>query len=220
MKHKWIPGLSLILVVLFTTCAEKSHLTAPNHVDQISRQIIILYTNDEHGWMEATENSGGAAGMMGLWRENEGYVTDSSFIILSGGDMWTGPAISTWFQGESMTEVMNAMEYSAAAIGNHEFDFGVNGLQARLQQADFPFLSANIREKTTGNIPAFSTPYVIREVNGVRVGIIGLTTTTTPVSTFPDNVKDFDFIPYEDALREVVPQVRAAGAQLLVVAGH
>ncbi len=43
--------------------------------------------------------------------------------------MWTGPAISTWFQGESMIDVMNAMEYDAAAIGNHEFDFSVDELR-------------------------------------------------------------------------------------------
>lgn len=184
------------------------------------RNLVVLYTNDEHGWMEATENTGGAAGMVGLWKEKEGYVQDSSFLILSGGDMWTGPAISTWFQGESMTEVMNAMGYNAAAIGNHEFDFRVEGLRARLEQSDFPFLSANIREKVTGNIPDFAKPYAIQEVNGVQVGLIGLTTITTSTSAFPDYVADYDFIPYEDALEEIVPQVKAEGAELFIVLGH
>ena len=87
-----------------------------------------MYTNDEHGLMEATESSGGAAGLMGLWREQEGYSENGPYLILSGGDMWTGPAISTWFKGESMVNVMNGMQYDAAAIGNHEFDFKIEGL--------------------------------------------------------------------------------------------
>lgn len=170
--------------------------------------------------VDTTAGIGGAAEMMGLWRETEGYTADGPFLILSGGDMWTGPAISTWFQGESMIDVMNAMEYDAAAIGNHEFDFSVDELRTRLKQSDFPFLSANIREKTTGDIPDFAAPYIVQEVNGVQVGLIGLTTTTTPTNAFPDYVMGYDFIPYEETLEEVVPQVKAEGAELLIVLGH
>ena len=54
----------------------------------------------------------------------------------------------------------------------------------------------------------FAQPYVIKEVNGVKIGLIGLTTTSTPFITFPDNVADYDFIPYETALEEVVPNVK------------
>ena len=66
----------------------------------------------------------------------------------------------------------------------------------------------------------FATPYVILEVNDIRVGITGLTTTTTPYSTFPDNVADYDFIPYDTALREVIPKMKHEGAELLIVLGH
>jgi 5'-nucleotidase/UDP-sugar diphosphatase len=184
------------------------------------RQITILYTNDEHGWMEPTDETGGAAGLMGLWREREGYSEDGPFLILSGGDMWTGPAISTWFDGESMAEVMNRMGYDAAAIGNHEFDFGLEELEERAAQSEFPFLSANIREKGSGEVADIAIPYVIQQVNGVRVGLIGLTTRSTPQTTRPDNVAAFEFIPYAEALQEIVPQARADGAELLIVVGH
>jgi len=184
------------------------------------RHITILYTNDEHGWMEPEEKEGGAAGLLGLWHENEHYSEDGPFLVLSGGDLWSGPAISTWFQGESMVAVMNAMGYDAVAIGNHEFDFKVEGLKERISQSHFPFLSANIRNKNTNAVPPFALPYIVHPVNGVNVGIIGLTTTTTPTSTFPDNVADYDFIPYAEALQAVVPQVKNKGAELLIVIGH
>ena len=187
------------------------------------REITILYTNDEHGWMEGQSEDASAAHLMGLWQEVEGYTPDADgFILLSGGDMWTGPAISTWFEGKSMAEVMNEMGYMAAAVGNHEFDFGLDGLQARAEQSDFPFLSANIRYKSNGETPTDLgiEPYIIKTINDVEVGIIGLTTTDTPITTNPTNVTNFDFIHYETALREVVPQLQAEGAELILVPTH
>jgi 2',3'-cyclic-nucleotide 2'-phosphodiesterase (5'-nucleotidase family) len=170
--------------------------------------------------MEASDDGGGAVGLMGLWRERWGYTEDGPFLILSGGDVWTGPAISSWYDGQSMAEVMNLMGYDAAAIGNHEFDFGLDVLRERAAQSEFPFLSANIRDRETGVVADIALPYVIREVSGIRIGLIGLTTVSAPQTTNPDHVVGFDFIPYQQALEEIVPQVRADGAQLLVVVGH
>ena len=103
--------------------------------------------------MAGLQAGASAANLVGLWRTAEGYQADGSFLLLSGGDMWTGPAISTWFQGQSMAEVMNAMGYDAAAVGNHEFDFGLEMLKARAAESEFPFLSANIRTKADGTTP-------------------------------------------------------------------
>lgn len=190
-------------------------------VDSV-REITILYTNDEHGWMAGLQAGASAANLVGLWRTAEGYQPDGSFLLLSGGDMWTGPAISTWFQGQSMAEVMNAMGYDAAAVGNHEFDFGLEMLKARAAESEFPFLSANIRYKEDGTTPEELgiRPYTIITVNEIEVGIIGLTTRSTPTTTNPVNVAQFDFIDYETALREMVPQVKQAGAEMIVVPGH
>ena len=184
-------------------------------------ELIILYTNDEHGWMEGSDPAAAAANLMGLWQEAEGSTYENT-LVLSGGDMWTGPAISTWFEGESMVEVMNAMGYDAAAVGNHEFDFGLDDLKARVSESDFPYLSANLRYRSDGTTPVDLgiQPYTILQINGIQVGLIGLTSTSTPVTTHPANVAEFDFIPYEDALRQTVPEVIAKGAELILVPGH
>ena len=121
-NHIWF---LLFIIILFTSCKKNNVNDNP---DDGTHNITILYTNDEHGWIEKSEYTNGAANLMGLWRDNEEYDGDESFLILSGGDNWTGPAISTWFEGESTVDVMNAMEYDASAIGNHEFDFKVDGL--------------------------------------------------------------------------------------------
>ena len=95
------------------------------------QKLTILYTNDKHGWMAGVEEGKGAANLTGLW-DAEDYGDESAVLVLSGGDNWTGPAISTWFFGQGMVEVMNAMAYDASVIGNHEFDFCLDILETRL----------------------------------------------------------------------------------------
>ena len=184
------------------------------------RQLVILYTNDEHGWMDPYQNTGGSAGMAYKWRQREGLTEGGPYLVLSGGDLWTGHALSTVWEGESIIDVMNAMGYDAAAIGNHDFDFGLDALRARADQAEFPFLSANIRERATGEIPDFAVPYLVTEVNGIKVGLIGLTTIETKFDTQPANVAGLDFLPYADVLPEIATRARADGAELLLIVGH
>jgi 5'-nucleotidase / UDP-sugar diphosphatase len=195
--------------------------TASTAGEQAAQEIVIFYTNDEHGWMLGVEPGRGAAEISGLWDE-ENIEPGDIVLVLSGGDNWTGPAISTWMDGQSMVEVMNAMDYDASTIGNHEFDFGLDVLKTRLAEASFPFLSANIRHKSSDQVPTDLgiEPYTILDENGLQIGIIGLTTTLTPGITKASDTGSFDFIDYESALREYIPEMREAGADLIFVASH
>ena len=213
-----VVGLVLFMLVVFMVVG----VAAADNI-----KITILYTNDEHGWLQpfvaykSPITEGGAANLMGRFTQIEGYSTDADgFLLLSGGDNWTGPSISTWFEGEPVVEVMNVMGYDAAAIGNHEFDFGRELLNRRIAQADFPYLSANIYYAGTDDLADFATPYIIKEAGGVKVGIIGLTTTETVTSTHPKNIGDLEFGSYEEALSREVPKMRAEGAELIVVLAH
>ncbi|MBD3410579.1 MAG: hypothetical protein GF419_10300 [Ignavibacteriales bacterium] len=181
--------------------------------------VTIFYTSDEHGWIEPDEERGGAAGLLARWRA-EGYDEEGPYLIFSGGDMWTGPAIGTWYQGKSVVEVFNAMGYDAAAIGNHEFDFTADVLYKRSQEADFPFLAANIVYKSTTDIPEFAKPYEMFEVGGATIGVIGLASRSTPNSTFPAFVEDYEFLPYDKTLQQYVPKVKNEGADAVVVISH
>ncbi len=186
------------------------------------REVTVLYTNDEHGWMEGMEAGQSAANLFALWQAREGFTADGPFLVLSGGDNWTGPAISTWTAGESMVEVMNAMDYDASAVGNHEFDFGLPAFAQRASEADYPYLSSNTRWHENNDVPTDIgiLPYTVKTVNDVRFGIIGLTTRDTPTTTNPLNVAELDFIDYEQALRDTVPAVRSEDIDLLLVIAH
>jgi 5'-nucleotidase / UDP-sugar diphosphatase len=177
--------------------------------------------------MAATEHTGGAAGMMQRWREDENYTEDGPFLVLSGGDTWTGPAISSWFDGKPMVEVMNAMGYDAAALGNHEFDFGIAGLRERMAQAEFPFLGANVvPDASSGSTEPIALPYIVQDVEGwdsgatVKVGIIGLASTRTPRTTMPTHVAGLRFEEYATTLAATVPAARGDGAEVIVVISH
>ncbi len=210
--------IALVLTALLTGCTQllgRSSDTAT---------ITILYTNDEHGWMAPTEEHGGAAGMLQRWRDEEGYTPDGPFLILGGGDTWTGPALSTWFDGESMVEVLNVMGYHAVAVGNHEFDYGLEGLRERAAEAEFAFLGANVSVEGASVDPIL--PYIIETLPGsddepsLRVGIIGLASLRTPRTTMPTHVAGIDFEGYPATLARTVPEVRDAGADVIVVISH
>lgn len=214
--------MSLIILIIFSACKddEDSNIPDDNQESDSLISLTILYTNDEHGWFQETEYYDGGAGLVGLWKSKDGYDGSENFLILSGGDMWTGAAASTWFEGESMVDVMNEMEYDAAAIGNHEFDFKVSALNQRLSEMTFPLLAANITLKSTGNIPSFAQPYIIKNIDGIQVGIIGLASQSTPYSTFPANVVDYEFTSYTDAINTYAPDAISDGADVLILIGH
>ena len=90
------------------------------------------------------------------------------------GNQW-----ANFFQGESVLRVMNAMRFDALVVGNHEFDFGLEVLKQRIGEAAFPVLGANVE-----GLPEVR-PYVLKEIEGWKVLIIGVVTEDTPVMTHP-----------------------------------
>jgi 2',3'-cyclic-nucleotide 2'-phosphodiesterase (5'-nucleotidase family) len=187
--------------------------------------ITIFHTSDEHGWLSPftpsgySETRGGVANMVSWWAE-DGAVDPDTTLILSSGDNWTGQALSSLLQGEPVVDVFNFIGYDAAAIGNHEFDFGLEAMRQRFSEANFPYLSANIREAETGDLADFATPYVILDVSGVQVGVIGLTTTQTGSITNPNVTGQLEFTSYVSALDEFVPQMRDEGAEIVLLLAH
>lgn len=218
-RSRWLVIVGL-LPLLAAACSLLPGSTFWTRETETVRRLVILYTNDEHGWMEPWNESAGAAAMYHKWRRQRGFEGGDPYLVLSGGDMWTGPAISTMLEGRSMADIMNRMGYDAAAIGNHDFDFGLEALRARAEQSEFPLLAANVRERGSGEIPDFAEPYTILEVNGIRVGIVGLTTVETRVDTPIYGIQSLRFLPYGEVLDEVIPEVKAQDTDLVLLIGH
>lgn len=160
--------------------------------------------------------------------------TGEPVVVLDAGDLFTGPMASSMAEGAPVIAAYRALGVDAAAIGNHEFDFGPVGydrvlakpgvddsagedgprgaLLARLETASFPFLSANLRATSGAPLPWKNLhPHVVIDRGGFRVGVVGYTTDETPETTLRPNVDGLTFA--SGAAQNVAASVRALRAQ-------
>ena len=228
MKRPFI----VLLFIALTSCA-----TAPPPA-QTPVHVVIVGTTDVHGWFNGHDrdnpNYGGLAVLSSyvdaLRAANEGRV-----LLVDSGDLYQGTLESNLFEGEPVTRAYNAIGYTAAAVGNHEFDYGPVGpdsvartpgqdplgaLEKNAQLASWPFLSANLTEKATGNTPPWAKKSTIATIGGVRVGIIGLTTPDTPNTTVGANIVSLAFGDPVPAVTSEAQKLRAAGVDAVIVIAH
>ncbi len=193
--------------------------------------LTLFVTTDEHGWLaplidpERGEERGGVVRLSDRLTRLEGYAPGPAglargLVLLSTGDMWTGPYESTLLEGAPMVAAMNHLGYAAAAVGNHDFDFGVRKLAEHQAGARFPLLAANLVEAATGELPSWARPFTLVEAGGVTLGVVGLTNVDTPVTSDPRHLTGLTFLPYEETLERWIPRARAAGADEIVVVIH
>ncbi|HUP00086.1 MAG TPA: 5'-nucleotidase C-terminal domain-containing protein [Gemmatimonadota bacterium] len=189
-------------------------------------RLAVLATNDFHGALEPHTPSwaqgdtiGGAANLAAYITAVEARYPDA-ILHLDGGDVMQGTLISNLTYGRSTVDILNRMGLDIAAIGNHEFDWGVDTLRARIAQAEFPWLSANIFVKATGARPEWAEPYAWVERAGLRIAVIGASTVATPRTTLPKNVAPFEFRDIAEVVNELAPRLKDEGADLIFLAVH
>src|SRR5258705_13160818 len=151
--------------------------------------------------------------------------------------MFQGTLESNLNEGAAVIRAYNVLGYSAAAIGNHEFDFGPAGpnetprapgdaprgaLKARAREARFPFLAANTIDANTSRPVSWPNvkPSTIVTVRGVKVGLIGVTTVDTPAQTIAANLGGLMFAPLVPAISREAMSLRSQGAVIVVVLAH
>jgi S-sulfosulfanyl-L-cysteine sulfohydrolase len=141
-------------------------------------------------------------------------------LLLDGGDTWQGSATALWTKGQDMINASLALGVDVMTA-HWEFTYGATRVKEVIEK-DFPgrlaFVAQNVRTVDFGD-PVFPA-YVVREVNGVPVAIIGQAFPYTPVSNPPHFVSEWTFGIQEDNLRAVVGEARAAGAQVVVLLSH
>lgn len=171
-----------------------------------AQDLILLHTNDHHGhFMTTNKGEFGLAAQATLVNQirEEAKRTGAYVILLSGGDVNTGPIESNFFKALPDIEAMNAIGYDAMVIGNHEFDNPLSQLREQEKAAKFKFLSANIIDE--GGKAAF-TPYVIKDVGDKKIAIVGFTTPDTPNITPAPNsagLKFHDPAKYSDLVKSL-----------------
>ncbi|WP_323960535.1 bifunctional metallophosphatase/5'-nucleotidase [Arthrobacter sp. JZ12] len=207
--------------------------------------ITVMGTSDLHGYIEnwdyftnaeytdSGSNDIGLAKISSLVKQVRADRGEESTLLIDNGDTVQGSALTDYFAnvepveetGEThpMAAAMNALGYDAMTVGNHEFNYGLPLLSTFEEQIDFPLLGANVADWTTGE--AAFTPYVLKTVKlkgqkPIKVGILGL---TTPGSAIWDknNVEgELRFLSMVEQAEKYVPEMKAEGADVVVVSAH
>ena len=179
---------SIILGVLGCTSATTNEKTSS------TQYLTVLHTNDNHGrfWHNEKGEYGMAARKTLLDQlRSEAKIKGHAVLLLSGGDINTGIPESDLQHAEPDFKGMSLLGYDAMALGNHEFDNPLSVLAKQQNWANFPLLSANIVEKSSGK-NAFDA-YKIFEKNGLTIAVIGLTTTDTAKIGNPQYIGHLEF---------------------------
>lgn len=197
--------------------------------------VTLLYTSDEHGWLLAHPDKdgtlrGGAAEVLGQLRAREGHDPSSppvtgaegpATLLLSGGDNYTGPAISSYFDGEPMAEAIARMGYAASAFGNHEFDFGRSRFVQNRARAGLVYLAANVHAEDPALKPEMDLPaFQVFERRGARIGVVGLATETTLTTAMASRFAGVAIEAEEPALDRAVKAAWESGPDALVLIAH
>lgn len=191
--------------------------------------LQLIHFSDFHGHLE---NAAQMAGLIGDLRAEAG---DRNSLTLSSGDNIGGSTFESGiFHDEPAIEVLNALGLDSSAVGNHEFDEGVdellrivNGgnhpedgqyLDHPYQGTDFPYLAANVVWKDSGE--PILPPYHVEKIQGVEVAVIGIVTSTTPALVSPSGVADVNFLDEATTINRYAAELQAQGIESIFVTMH
>jgi 2',3'-cyclic-nucleotide 2'-phosphodiesterase/3'-nucleotidase len=189
-------------------------------------RLTFLHTTDFHGALLSNAKDrtsgrpiGGAANLAG-WVKAERAKNPAGTVHVDGGDWMQGTPISNLGRGRAVIELMNREGIQAAAIGNHEFDWSVDTLRARMAEARFQPLGANWFDRTLDRRADDVAPWTIVRRKGLAIGILGFLTDETARVTLPKNVVDYRFPDAGVTGAPLVDSLKAAGADVFVIVGH
>jgi 2',3'-cyclic-nucleotide 2'-phosphodiesterase / 3'-nucleotidase / 5'-nucleotidase len=189
-----------------------------------SMLLRVLALTDLHGQVEArvwpwsNGRAVGGAAALKPWMDSLATACRCTTLRLDAGDEMQGTPVSNLSYGRGTIAAMNALGIDAAAIGNHEFDWSIDTLRARMQDAHYRFLSANITDTTGTTRPDWALPWTVVTKGTTKIAVIGLTTTSTPTTTAPRNVRGLAFGNGAQAIHRYLPDARAAADFVIVVA--
>lgn len=190
--------------------------------------ITILGTSDIHGalnsWSYESSEDYGSIGLERIHSLVKQVRSENpNTLLIDNGDTIQGSILTDDLYNTDlekpnpMMDVMNAIGYDSMTLGNHEFNFGLDLIDKIVQEANFPILSANIYKKADGE--NYVKPYVIKEVAGIKVGIIGLTVPSIPMWDGP-RVTDLEFKHMAEEAKKYVEIVKQEGADIVIASAH
>ncbi len=172
--------LNVFLVVCLVMCFMP--MTAFAVQTENSNDVVIFYTNDIHTYIDRDINYSDIAALKASYK---------NALLLDAGDHTQGTAYGSMDKGETIVKLMNAAGYDVATLGNHEFDYGMQGCLQTVERADYPYVSCNFYNEKDGVIgDTVLDAYRVFEVGGIKIAVIGITTPETIKSSTPAYFQD------------------------------
>lgn len=172
------------------------------------KDTVILHTNDVHGRIVEEKGVIGDAKLATVI-EQERAKSNQNTLVVDAGDAFQGLPISNSTKGEARAEILNQMQYDAMAVGNHEFDFGLDEVKKYKEILKFPLLSSNTYVNGARLFEASTIVDKDKTVEGDEFVVIGVTTPETATKTHPKNIKGVTFTDPISEVNKVIEEVQA-----------
>lgn len=184
--------------------------------------ITVMSTSDIHGNMLPYKPSGSKIVIGGSARASYQFKEikerNPNTLIVDGGDSPYNTDIANFSKGRSSVEVMNEQGYDATVLGNHDFDYEFTNLLELANLADYAMLSANTYYKD-GTYPEELKPYIIKDLDGIKVAIVGLTDDSSKKTTHYTNTMDIDLRNHWEVGEEIISSANKE-ADLVIALAH
>jgi len=202
--------LSLILVLsIFVGTWNKAFAEEP-------AKLTIVHVNDVHG--RISEDDGGLSFPKFKTFVDQLREENENFLLLNAGDALHGTLNVNITNGEAMISLMNILKFDAMTPGNHDFNYGYQRLLELKEMAEFPILGSNIIKDEDGT--SDFEPYIIKEFNGFKVGIFGLTTEETKYKSHPKNTAGITFANPVEVAEKMVNELKEKGVDVIIALVH
>jgi len=214
------PITSLATLIVLSAC------TAPKAPTPVATaRLRIIGTNDFHGALQPRRiggnQRGGAAALAATIAraEAECVAPTCEWILVDGGDQFQGTLASNLAFGRPISEIFNHLGYAAAALGNHEFDWGQDTLRARMRDQRYGVFGANVRYTDGRDVPWIRNDTLIVR-GGFKIGVIGLLTRSTTTSAKASMIQGLRFDDPAPIVDSLATDLRRRGANTVIVVAH
>jgi len=205
--------LALVPVILLAILVSLSAQQKPD----CTVRVTLLQVNDVYEFTSVDLGKrGGIARVATLKQQIEKQSPHTLFLLA--GDTISPSVESITYKGSQMIDAWNVSGLDYATFGNHEFDFGPDVLRERMKESRFKWVAANVIDRKTGQPFGDALPYVIREFDGVKVGIFGLTLEETKTTSRPG--PDVEFLNPCETARKMVSEFHSRGVKTVVALTH
>lgn len=202
MKKIFISVLTCLIVFVANICS--------------AAELVIFHTNDMHARIQNSDDSGKSIGLAEMAAAVKACKSKNPATLwFDAGDTFHGMPMIIISRGENLVPLLNAAGLDAMTAGNYDFNYGSAQLEKLAKKLKFPLLDANVVRKSNGKF--VFKPYKIFKLNGVKVGVFGLTTPDTVFVTNPTNVETIEFRNPVDVSKEMIELLRPKCDVLIAV---